>query len=125
MTEPFLGRKLRYYLTVPGPCPYLPDQIERKVFVHLPPIEAIQINDQLSNLGFRRSQNIAYRPACSACHACRSVRVPVKSFSPSHSDERILRRNRDLSRQFMRQSKAKFVTHRCHKEANRRYCCIS
>jgi leucyl-tRNA---protein transferase len=101
MTEPFLGRKLRYYLTIPGPCPYLPDQEERKVFVHLPPLEAVQVNDQLSALGFRRSQNIAYRPACQACRACQSVRIPVQQYTHSRTDRRIMRKNSDLMKGFL------------------------
>jgi leucyl-tRNA---protein transferase len=101
MTEPFLGRKLRYYLTIPGPCPYLPDQEERKVFVHLPPLEAVQVNDQLSALGFRRSQNIAYRPACQACRACQSVRIPVQQYVHSRTDRRTLRKNADLMKGFL------------------------
>jgi leucyl-tRNA---protein transferase len=101
MTEHFLGRKLRYYLTTPGPCPYLPDQEERKVFVHLPPLEAIAINDQLSGLGFRRSQNIAYRPACQTCRACISVRIRVADYALSRTDKRIVKRNQDLVASFV------------------------
>ena len=98
MSEHFPGRKLRYYLTIPGPCPYLPGQEERKVFVHLPPLEAISVNDQLSAIGFRRSQNIAYRPACQTCHACQSVRIPVKRYELSKSDRRVVKANADLAK---------------------------
>lgn len=100
MSEHFPGRKLRYYLTIPGPCPYLPDQEERKVFVHLPPLEAINVNDQLSSIGFRRSQNIAYRPACQNCRACQSVRIPVRDYVFTRSDKRVLKANTDLSKAF-------------------------
>jgi arginine-tRNA-protein transferase len=101
MSEHFPGRKLRYYLTIPGPCPYLPGQEERKVFVHLPPLEAINVNDQLSAIGFRRSQNIAYRPACQTCHACQSVRIPVKRYELSKSDRRVIKTNADLAKAFV------------------------
>lgn len=97
MTEPFLGRKLRYFLTVPGSCPYLEGHEERKVFVHLPPLEAVAVNDQLSALGFRRSQNIAYRPACPSCQACKSVRIPVRQHVAGRTDKRTLRANADLT----------------------------
>ncbi len=50
----------------------------------------------LSQGGFRRSQNIAYRPACDHCQACTSVRVPVKDFVFSKNFRRVLRRNADL-----------------------------
>jgi leucyl-tRNA---protein transferase len=98
MSEHFPGRKLRYYLTVPGPCPYLEGQEERKVFVHLPPLEAVAVNDQLSSIGFRRSQNIAYRPACTACRACQSVRIPVEGHVLNRTDKRIIKRNSDLTK---------------------------
>ncbi|WAC48792.1 arginyltransferase [Asticcacaulis sp. SL142] len=101
MSEHFPGRKLRYYLTIPGPCPYLPNLEERKVFVHLPPLEAISVNDQLSAIGFRRSQNIAYRPACHNCNACQSVRIPVNEYVLSKSDRRIFKRNSDLTKSFV------------------------
>jgi arginyl-tRNA--protein-N-Asp/Glu arginylyltransferase len=29
-------RQLRFFLTAPTPCPYLPGREERKVFAHLP-----------------------------------------------------------------------------------------
>ena len=63
--------------TAPSPCPYLPDRFERKVFAHLPLTEGASVNDSLTQVGFRRSQNIAYRPACEACAACVSARIPV------------------------------------------------
>ena len=65
----------QFYLTAPAPCPYLPGRAERKVFTHLVGDRAAALNDILTQGGFRRSQNIAYRPACEGCRACVSVRV--------------------------------------------------
>jgi len=86
----------QFYLTAPSPCPYLPGREERKVFTHLVGRRAAEINDILTQGGFRRSQTIAYRPACEACRACISVRVVVSDFKPSRSFRRILSRNSDL-----------------------------
>ena len=86
----------QFFITAPAPCPYLPGQLERKVFTHLVGQDARSLNTQLSRGGFRRSQNIAYRPACEGCGACISVRVPVKQFSLSNSFERVMARNKDL-----------------------------
>jgi arginine-tRNA-protein transferase len=86
----------QFFITAPAPCPYLPGQLERKVFTHLVGQDARSLNTQLSRGGFRRSQNIAYRPACEGCGACISVRVPVKQFDLSKSFQRVLDRNRDL-----------------------------
>ncbi len=86
----------QFYLTAPAACPYIDGQIERKVFTHLIGDLAPQLNDVLSEGGFRRSQNIAYRPACDGCRACISVRVLVGEFQPSKSMQRIAKRNKDL-----------------------------
>ena len=87
----------QFYLTAPARCPYLEGQMERKVFTHLIGPKAIEINDLLTQGGFRRSQNIAYRPACERCHACISVRVLVNDFQPTRSMRRVLAANRDVT----------------------------
>lgn len=87
----------QFFITAPSPCPYLPNRKERKVFTHLVGQDARHLNTQLSQGGFRRSQNIAYRPACDACQACQSVRVPVNSFAVNRSFRRVLDRNSDLT----------------------------
>ena len=86
----------QFYLTAPSPCPYLPGMMERKVFTHLVGKRAAALNDMLTQTGFRRSQTIAYRPACENCRGCVSVRVVVDDFKPSASQRRILRENADL-----------------------------
>jgi leucyl-tRNA---protein transferase len=86
----------QFYLTAPTACPYLAGKFERKVFTHLVGEKASALNDILTQGGFRRSQNIAYRPACEACKACVSVRVRVDEFRPSRTFRRITKRNRDL-----------------------------
>lgn len=98
MTHHFATRQLRFFLTAPSPCPYLPGREERKVFTHLPLSDGAAINDALTHIGFRRSQNIAYRPACERCDACVSARIPVGSYPFSRSERRVLDRNGDLSR---------------------------
>jgi arginyl-tRNA--protein-N-Asp/Glu arginylyltransferase len=86
----------QFYLTAPSPCPYLPGQEERKVFTHLVGERAGELNDLLTHGGFRRSQSIAYRPACETCRACVSVRVVAEDFRPTRSMRRIMERNKDV-----------------------------
>jgi arginine-tRNA-protein transferase len=86
----------QFYLTAPAPCPYLAGKTERKVFTHLVGERAHALNDILTQGGFRRSQNIAYRPACEACRACISVRCIVDAFVETSSFRRIRKRNADL-----------------------------
>jgi leucyl-tRNA---protein transferase len=98
VSRPFAPRNLRFYLTAPSPCPYLPGRRERKVFTGLDSADAASVNDSLTHAGFRRSQNIAYRPACDDCEACVSTRVVVGGFEPHRRWRRILQRNSDLTR---------------------------
>ena len=87
----------QFYLTAPSPCPYLTGQEERKVFTHLVGERASELNDLLTHGGFRRSQSIAYRPACETCRACVSVRVVAADFRPSRTMRRMLREGRNSS----------------------------
>jgi leucyl-tRNA---protein transferase len=87
----------QFYLTAPSPCPYLVGKEERKVFTHLVGERAGELNNILTQGGFRRSQSIAYRPACEGCRACVSVRVVARDFRPTQSMRRILRRNADIA----------------------------
>lgn len=68
------------------------------MFAHLPLSDGPGVNDSLTQVGFRRSQNIAYRPACETCDACISARLPAADFPFSRSERRVLDRNSDLSR---------------------------
>jgi arginine-tRNA-protein transferase len=72
--------------------------VERKVFARLTGPLAQQLNEALTHSGFRRSQMIAYRPACDGCSACVSVRIVANEFRASRSHRRILKRNQDLKR---------------------------
>jgi len=66
------------------------------VFTHLVGERAPELNDLLTHGGFRRSQSIAYRPACESCRACVSVRVVVDAFRATRSMRRVLDLNADL-----------------------------
>jgi leucyl-tRNA---protein transferase len=98
VTQHFPTRQLRFFLTAPSPCPYLPGREERKVFAHLPLLDGALVNDSLTQGGFRRSQNIAYRPACEQCSACVSARIPSTGYAFSRSERRTLARNATLRR---------------------------
>lgn len=86
----------QFFLTAPSPCPYVEGQFERKVFTHLVGDKAPEMNDLLTQGGFRRSQNIAYRPACEHCRACISVRIIADEFQTTKNMRRVIQRNADL-----------------------------
>ncbi len=85
------------FLTAAMPCPYLPGKQERKLFTHLTGRRAASLHHLLSENGFRRSQNLIYRPACEGCNACQSVRIVANDFVASGRFRRVLRNNEDLS----------------------------
>ncbi|MCH1568789.1 MAG: arginyltransferase [Alphaproteobacteria bacterium] len=86
-----------FFITDPMPCPYIEGMMERKLFTHIAGQRATEINNNLTHAGFRRSQTIAYRPACDKCSACRSVRIDVEGFAPSRNLRRIINRNAALT----------------------------
>ncbi|MDG1115556.1 MAG: arginyltransferase [Flavimaricola sp.] len=88
----------QFYVTAPQPCPYLDGRMERKLFTALQGDVAERLNDSLSKQGFRRSQNVLYRPSCAECSACLSARINVEAFRPSRSQARVAKRNRYLQR---------------------------
>lgn len=89
----------QFYVTAPQPCPYLAGRLERKLFTALQGDAAGILNDALSKQGFRRSQNVLYRPSCADCAACLSARIRVADFTPSRSQRRTLKRNAGLRRE--------------------------
>ena len=70
----------QFYVTAPQACPYLDGRMERKLFTALQGEHAQKLNDTLSKQGFRRSQNVLYRPSCAECSACLSARIRVADF---------------------------------------------
>lgn len=84
-----------FYLTPPAPCPYLPDRMEQRILTFIEPAQT-GLSAPLLAAGFRRSQNMFYRPHCPSCSACMSVRMPVADFAPDKNFRRTLRRNDDI-----------------------------
>ena len=88
----------QFYVTAPQPCPYLAGRMERKLFTALQGDQAERLNDSLSKQGFRRSQNVLYRPSCAECSACLSARIRVADFTPNRTQARVLKRAAHLRR---------------------------
>jgi len=72
--------------------------MERKLFTALQGDMATKLNDSLSKQGFRRSQNVLYRPSCAECSACMSARIDVSKFEPTRSQRRVAKRAAHLHR---------------------------
>lgn len=89
-------QKLRFYATAPHPCSYLDDREATTLFVE--PEAALTETDvvKLTETGFRRSGRYIYRPHCTDCNACISVRVPVDAFHPKRRQRRTIQKNQDI-----------------------------
>jgi arginine-tRNA-protein transferase len=88
---------LKFFATAPHPCSYLEDEEATTVFVEpSTDLSAAQMV-KLAESGFRRSGRYTYRPQCTNCAACISVRVPVDSFNPKRRQIRTFKRNQDVS----------------------------
>ncbi|MCW5745245.1 MAG: arginyltransferase [Alphaproteobacteria bacterium] len=85
---------LRFFRTTPAlRCPYLPNRFETKLVTELGGPDALDLHDQLTDAGFRRSHHYVYKPLCGTCQACVPVRIPVADFAPSRSQRRTWRAN--------------------------------
>ncbi|MDA8586584.1 arginyltransferase [Rhodobacteraceae bacterium] len=89
----------QFYVTAPQPCPYLDGRMERKLFTSLQGDHTEQLNNSLSKQGFRRSQNVLYRPSCAECSACYSARIRVADFKLSRGQKRTVKKNAELKRE--------------------------
>ncbi|KIT16965.1 arginyltransferase [Jannaschia aquimarina] len=89
----------QFYVTAPQPCPYLDGRRERKLFTALQGSGAAELNDKLSKQGFRRSQNVLYRPSCADCSACLSARIRCDAFNPNRTQRKIAARSAGLRRE--------------------------
>lgn len=85
-----------FFSTPPAPCPYLDNRMERKIVTLLAGEDPDHLHNALSLAGFRRSQDLAYRPACEGCNACIPIRVNTRGFEASRSQRRIWSKNRTL-----------------------------
>lgn len=77
-------------------CSYLPERQAQSQYID-PRVSLTEHElTQLSQMGFRRSGRLVYRPNCPQCGACQSVRIRCYDFSLSRSHKRLLNTNRDL-----------------------------
>jgi len=89
--QPRADQPLRLYRTGLHPCPYLPDRRSSNLFVDPAMPMSPQLYQQLLALGFRRSGEHVYRPACPTCRLCIPARIPVLDFRPRRSQRRAWR----------------------------------
>jgi leucyl-tRNA---protein transferase len=82
------------FVAPPTPCGYLHNKmwsLQYEVVGALTPAEYLERMRQ----GWRRFGDTLFRPRCSGCRACRSLRILVDRFHPDRSQRRVSRQNMD------------------------------
>jgi len=89
---------LEHQVEEPRPCSYLPGQqaqLEHLIMQQVRPEEL----DALLSRGWRRFGPDYFRPACEACGACVSLRLPTATFQPTRSQRKAANRCRRFRRE--------------------------
>jgi len=84
-------RLLQHRIAGPEPCPYLDGISSSTETMLMTGVTAAEL-DELLERGWRRFGPVYFRPVCTTCDECVSVRVPVATFAPSDNLKRVLRR---------------------------------
>jgi arginine-tRNA-protein transferase len=84
-------RLLQHRIAGPEPCPYLDGLRSTTETMLMTGVTGAEL-DGLLERGWRRFGPVYFRPVCSGCDECVSVRVPVSTFSPSPNLRRVLKR---------------------------------
>jgi arginyl-tRNA--protein-N-Asp/Glu arginylyltransferase len=82
-----VAHRLLHTIEAPRPCSYLAPEtasLEIQCLVDVSPAET----EAMLARGWRRFGLSYFRPACSPCGACVSLRLPVATFAPSRSQRR-------------------------------------
>jgi len=90
-----MSEDFQFGITKSFPCNYLPDKEERLLVAVDDRLHNTQRYSWLMENGFRRSSDQIYRPHCINCSACKSLRVIINAFSPSKSQKRLIKKNKD------------------------------
>jgi arginyl-tRNA--protein-N-Asp/Glu arginylyltransferase len=76
-------------------CSYLPSQTSRMTYRLAYKLSEARY-EQLLSRGWRRFGRTLFRPACSSCRACQSIRICIADFQPSKSQRRCFRSTPDV-----------------------------
>jgi arginine-tRNA-protein transferase len=82
-----VARLIQTLTEPPHPCVYLPEEsasLEVRVQLDVTPAEL----ESMLERGWRRFGPVYFRPACSECHECVTLRIPVSTFRPNKSQRR-------------------------------------
>jgi len=78
------------------PCSYLAGRMHAQQSLTLPKIPGEHAGEFTAH-GYRRFGHRFYRMRCPDCSACVPIRIPVAGFTPTKSQRRVRRKNRDVT----------------------------
>lgn len=85
------ARLIRHFISGERTCPYLPEQRYRMEYRIMTGV-GLSATDALLKRGWRRFGPAYFRPACSHCERCVSIRLSPTRFVPSKSQKRAYRK---------------------------------
>jgi leucyl-tRNA---protein transferase len=77
------------------PCPYADGELTRHEFFLAQDLTEEELDSCLER-GFRKFGIYYFRPACHNCTQCIPLRVSTEDFTPSTSQKRVLKKNKDI-----------------------------
>lgn len=87
---------IKLFRTGEHDCSYLEDRQSRTLFLDPELNFGLNLYEELTQSGFRRSGKHLYRPDCENCNSCISARIPVEQFELSRRYKRVLKRNQNI-----------------------------
>lgn len=98
-----------------SPCPYLPDRKKRIKYFLASELDESDISFLLAK-GWRKFGVYFFQPFCPGCRECVPIRVMADTFTPSKSQRRNLKKNRDIHVVFgpLKYSERAFEIYRDH-----------
>jgi len=87
-------------------CAYLPDKTVRMQYKHIDHASKA-FTTMVINRGWRRFGKYFFYPICKGCDACKSLRIRVDAFTPSKSQRRVVKKNRETKIAIQRPSLSK------------------
>lgn len=86
---------LHTFVTPPQSCSYLQDRESQMRYDIMLTLSQDEYQQRLDS-GWRRFGHALFRPVCSNCKSCQSLRVDVNRFQPNQSQRRAWKANPDL-----------------------------
>lgn len=80
------------YVAPPSQCGYLPEQVWSLEYEYVGDLTEMEYEERMRH-GWRHFGRMLFRPACRDCHACQSLRVPVRTFAPNRTQRRCWQQN--------------------------------